>query len=125
VFVVLKPEVSLGVALATGALVYGIFQTGMPSLTDVRVGPAQDGHINASRMSSTWTAAGIVAGVSLIAKDPTVFVIGGAMVIALDWWYRHANATNPLTGLVSTPSIGAAPMPSGDLVPGMTASMVS
>lgn len=121
----LKPEISIGVALATGTLVYAIYERSMPGVTDVRVAPAMDPHVSTSRKTAAWTAAGLVAGISLISRDPTVFIFGGALVVALDWWYRHANATDPATGMVSTPSLGMAPNPGGDLVPGMTGSMVS
>lgn len=122
----LKPEISIGVGLAVATVVYGIYQTSMPPVTDVRVAPSQDMHINASRNTSAWTAAAVVAGVSLIAKDPTVFTIGGAMVIALDWWYRHANAVHPSTGRVMSPSAPAMTTPGGgDLTPGYTDSSVA
>lgn len=96
----LKPEVSLGVGLATAALVYATFNAALPSVADVRSAKAQDQDINASRNMAAWTSAGIVAAVSLVAKDPTVFVVGGAMVIALDWWHRHADQVNPTLGRV-------------------------
>lgn len=94
----LKPEVSVPVALATGGLVYGIFQMNLPNLTDVRAAPPKDGDVDASERLATWTAAAVVAGVSLIARDPNVFIVGGAMVVALAWHYRHANHVDPQTG---------------------------
>ena len=36
----LKPEISLSLAAATGALVWGIFQGHMPSTADVRANPS-------------------------------------------------------------------------------------
>lgn len=102
----LKPDVSLTVGLATGALVWSIYQKALPSLPDIRVGKPNDPEIEGSRKAAAWTAAGTVGAISLIAKDPTIFIVGGAMVIAADWWTRHANNRNPmLTGLL--PSSGA------------------
>jgi hypothetical protein len=43
-------------------------------------------------------AAATVAGISLLSKDATVFILGGAMVIALDWVSRVNNFTNPVPG---------------------------
>jgi len=100
----MKPEVSLGVALATAAVVWGIYQNATPNLADIRVSPPGDVNVEATRKVAAWTSAGVVGGISLIAKDPTVFVIGGAFIIVLDWWHRHANAFNPDTGRATMPS---------------------
>jgi hypothetical protein len=100
----LKREVSLGVGLATAALVWGVYNTALPSIADVRVGAPGDRDIAASERTATWTAAAAVAGISLLAKDPTVFVLGGSMVVALAWWHRHSNQYNPSTGGAFTPS---------------------
>ncbi len=94
----MKPETSLSLGLATAVVVYAIFQNATPSIADIRVADEQDPDIDSAERLASWTAAGAVAGISLIAKDPTVFVIGGSMVIVLAWWHRHANQVNPLTG---------------------------
>lgn len=91
----MKPEVSIGVGLATGAVVASVYFNALPPMVDVRVGPPQDQDVAAARKAAAWTSAGIVAGISLIAKDPTVFAVGAAAVIVFDWWYRHANAVDP------------------------------
>jgi hypothetical protein len=101
---VLKPEASISVGLATAAVVYSIHSNMTPSLTDVRAAEVGDRDVESSERAASWTAAGVVAGISLIAKDPTVFVIGGAMVIAMSWFTRHANEVDPRAGRV--PYIG-------------------
>jgi hypothetical protein len=45
-------------------------------------------------------AAAAVAGVSLLSKDPTVFVLGGGMIVALSWWHRHANHYDAAIGMI-------------------------
>ena len=97
----LKPEASITVGLATAALVYGIYSNALPSVTDIRVADQGDPDVASAERAASWTAAAAVAGVSLIAKDPTVFIIGGSMVVALAWFHRHANEVNPLTGFAS------------------------
>jgi hypothetical protein len=92
----LKPEVSLTVGLATATIVYATYNHALPSVADVRVAKPTDPDIGSSRKLAAWTSAAIVASVSLMAKDPTVFVVGGTMVIALDWWYRYADEVDPL-----------------------------
>lgn len=108
----LKAEVSLPIALATGTVVWSIFQGALPSVADMRAAGKNDDTIEGSRRLAAWTAAGVVAGVSLLAKDPTVFVVGGSMVIAMDWWTRHANQVDPRTGKASTGPTG---MTNGDV----------
>lgn len=109
----LKPEVSLSVGLATAVLVYATYTSALPTIADVRVGKEDDPDIDSARKMAAWTAAGIVGAVSLIAKDPTVFVVGGAMVVALDVSYRYADAVNPALkraarSVGSSPSVTAA-----------------
>lgn len=104
----LKPEVSLGVGLATAALVYATYNGALPSVADVRVAKPNNPDVGAARRLAAWTSAGVVGAVSLMAKDPTVFVIGGAMVIALDWWHRYSDQVNPMIGKVAG-SIGVTP----------------
>lgn len=94
----LKPDVSLSVALATGTLVYAIYSNATPTLADIRSADQYNADIAGSRKQATWTAAAAVAGISLVSKDAGPFVLGGIMVIALDWAHRHADMVNPLTG---------------------------
>jgi hypothetical protein len=94
----LKPESSLMVGLATATVVYGIYQSALPNLADVRSLDAKNGDVAASERLASWTAAGVVAGISLLAQDMTVFVIGSVMVTGMAWWHRHANEVSPLTG---------------------------
>lgn len=100
----LPRETSLVVGLATAALVYGIFQTGLPSVAEVRTTPPGDPDASGAERSATWMAAAVVSGISLITKDPTVFVLGGSMVVAYAWWHRHANNHNPALGTATVPS---------------------
>lgn len=118
----LKPEVSLTVALATGAIVFAIYSNATPTLADIRTADQYDRDIAATRKQATYTAVAVVAGISLISKDPGPFVLGGGMVIALDWFHRHADAVNPLTGKASavdltmsevTPAVTQQDNPSG------------
>jgi hypothetical protein len=94
----LKPEVSIPVALATGTVVYTIYNRGLPSTVDVKIGKQGDSNIDTVRKQNAWMAAAVVSGISLLAKDATVFIVGGAMVVGLDWLTRYANWTNPVSG---------------------------
>jgi hypothetical protein len=92
----LKPEVSLGMGVATAAVVYGIYTQATPSIADIRVGEPHDENIAGAERAASWTAAVVVGGISLIARDPTIFILGGGMIVAMAWWTRHANAYHPL-----------------------------
>lgn len=94
----LKPEVSLPVALAVGTMVYAVHSNSTPTIADIRSAPPNDDTIDSSRKMATWTSAAVVSFVSLVARDPNIFIIGGAMVIAMDFYERHANTVNPETG---------------------------
>lgn len=107
----LKPEASMSVGLATAVLVYATYQVTLPNVADVRVSGQQDPDIDSARKVATWTGAGIVSAISLVAKDPTVFVIGGATVVALDVMYRHADAVHPALKKVATSSTGIHAVP--------------
>ena len=99
----LKPEVSIMTGLTVGALVFTIYSRALPADVDMRVAQPHDTDIEASRKKAAYTAAAAVAGISLIAKDATVFILGGSMVIAVDWWTRHSNAVNPELGRAFIP----------------------
>ncbi|MER6059474.1 hypothetical protein [Streptomyces albidoflavus] len=94
----LKPEVSLTVALATGTLVYAIYQNATPTLADVRSVDQFNTDIESAERQASWTAAAAVAGISLLSRDPGPFILGGGMIIVMAWAHRHANMVNPLTG---------------------------
>lgn len=111
----LKPDVSMSVALATGTLVFGIYQVITPSTADIRTVEPGNRDVEASERQATWTAAVAVAGISLITKDPNPFIVGGALVIAMAWSKRHANFVNPLTGRASGDGLDLS-----DLIPSTT-----
>lgn len=111
----LKPDVSLSVAVATGTLVFAIYQTVTPSTADIRTADPGNHDVEASERQATWTAAAAVAGISLISKDPNPFIVGGAMIIAMAWSKRHANFVNPLTGRASGDGLDMS-----DLIPAQT-----
>lgn len=94
----LKPSESVIGSVALGTMVIGIYSVALPHAVDVRASAENDTHISSAEKLAAWTSAGAVAGLSFILRDPTMFVTGGFMVIALSWWYRHANAVNPTIG---------------------------
>lgn len=100
----LKREASLGVGLAVSALVLGIYWGALPTVAEQRVSEPDDRDLHAAERTAMWTSIGAVAAVSLIAKDPTVFILGGAATIAMSWVNRHANAFNAALGSATIPT---------------------
>jgi len=98
----LKPEASIGTSLAVCAVVYAIHSNFTPSVADMQALPSGNVDVDAAERKATWLSAGVVAGVSLLAKDPTIFVLGSAATIALAWFSRHAVHTDSKSG----PAIG-------------------
>jgi hypothetical protein len=94
----LKAEVSIPVGLATAAVVYAVFSNATPTIADIRSAPANNTDIASSERMATILSIAIVGGISLIARDANVFIIGGAATIGMALWTRHANGVNPATG---------------------------
>jgi hypothetical protein len=94
------PEASIGTGLAVGVVAYSVFQAHLPSVADVRTVEPGNGDVHAGLKSSAWQAAGATAAISLIARDATVFIIGGAITTALAWSYLHGQrgSTRPPAG---------------------------
>jgi hypothetical protein len=91
----LKPDVSIPVALATGALVYGVYNLALPSIADVRTSAENHPDVSSANKGAAWTSAVAVSGIALISRDMNVFIVGGGMVLALTWWYNHADMVIP------------------------------
>jgi hypothetical protein len=94
----LKPSESVMVSLATAAMVYGVYQYSMPSVSEVHATEPHNQSLDQGRKKAMWTSAGVVGGVFLLTHDSNVFIIGGLTFLALEWSYRHANSTHPATG---------------------------
>jgi hypothetical protein len=97
----LRPEMSLMGGLATGALVYSTFQIVMPNATDLKQVTEFNTDVERSRKTATIISFGLVGGISLIAKDRGIFIVGGMIAIGLSFLYAHADAVSPLTGKVA------------------------
>lgn len=95
---VLKPEGSIMGGIATGALVYGIYNMNMGNLATIHATPAGDGNTRATRKKAAIESVAAVAAISLLAKDINIFILGGGITVLLDWHARHAVEAHPETG---------------------------
>lgn len=97
----MAPEGSVIAGVATAALVYSIYAGFGPTVADKRVSSPGDLDLDSSERQATMLSAAVVSGVSLIARDPTIFVIGGATLVVLAWTHRTANYYDPVTRTVA------------------------
>lgn len=107
----LKPDAEVSIALATGVLAYAGYQMALPATADIRSMEPNNADIQASERVAAWTAAGLVSLVALLTKSPSVFCVGGLVVIGSSWTARHAdqvsNVSKRASSLVPVPSSGA------------------
>ena len=98
--------------LAVAAVVAGIHAFAVPNNASVRASNPANKSITHAGVGADGVAIAVVVGVSLLAHDSTVFVIGGVVVIALSAMTQIANATDPQSGAIpvgtsTTPQPGA------------------
>ncbi len=103
----LKPESSIIGGLALASVVYGVYSQATPTIADIRTAPPNDPDIASARKLAAFSTAAVVGGVSLIAQDKTMFIMGAAMIVMLDWWHRHANLVDPATARATAPMIAS------------------
>lgn len=104
----LKPEASVMSGLAVAGIVYSIHSNFTPTIADMQGLPAGTKDVDSAERKATWLSVGVVAGVSLLAKDPTIFVMGSAMTVAMAFFSRHATWTESASGLIG---VGSAASP--------------
>jgi hypothetical protein len=109
---VLKPENSMIAGLAVVGLVIANYNLHNGSASAVALSPAMDSSLVTTNAKSGWTSIVMVAGISLLAKDANVFILGMAAVIAMHSSYIHSIATSPsVNAIVSGPQEASAYLP--------------
>lgn len=98
----LKPEVSLMGGLAVATVVFAIHSNATPSMADMQGLPVGTKDVDQSERRATWMSAGVVATISLLARDPGIFVIGSAMTVLMAWNSRYSLWTDSKTGPINT-----------------------
>jgi hypothetical protein len=99
----LKPEFSIMGGLAVSTIVYAVHSNATPPQADIRALPQDTADIASSERAASWISAGIVSGVSLIAKDPNIFIMGAVAIVGMAWWTRHSNAVVGTAGKYMSP----------------------
>jgi len=114
----LKPNEQIIVSAAIGTAVYSIFALNAPNLADVRAsapGGAASANTHKSVKTATWSSALLVSGIGLLAKDPTIYIVGGLLTVVEAWKYHYANATDAATGAVTAPGAAVSGQPAPTL----------
>jgi len=96
----LKPDGSVAIGIATAITVYAVYDRSLPTAATMHATEANDINIESARKKATITSAGVLSAITLLTRDVNVFILGGVVLFALDFHARHANASNPHTGLL-------------------------
>lgn len=100
----LKPEFSIMGGLAVASVVYAVHANATPPQADIRALPANTADVDKAERAATWLSVGVVAGISLLARDPGIFMIGSAAAVGMAVWTRHNNSIESVAGRYLTPS---------------------
>lgn len=95
---ILKPDTSVMLGVANGALIASIYDKTIPSVAAVRVADSHDTDIEAARKHAAWASAGVLGFMYLLTRDRNSFLIGGLVLASVDLIVKHANGMNPTTG---------------------------
>lgn len=112
---VFKPENSMIAGLAVVGLVIANYNLHNGPVSSVALSPAEgggSGSLTTSNKKSGWTSLIMVAGISLLAHDSNVFILGTASIIAMHSSYIHSIAVSPsVNAIVSGPAASGAYTP--------------
>lgn len=96
----LEPPAAIGTGLAVMGIVYAIHSNMTPTDADIQSLPAGNQDVDSAERKATWLSVGVVSGVALLAKDPTILTMGAVAVIAMAVMTRHSNWTETKTGML-------------------------
>ncbi len=96
----LTPEASVMSGLAVAGVVYAIHSNFTPTVSDMQGLPSGNMDLDLAERQATWLSIGVVAGISLLAKDPTIFIIGSVATVGMALFSRHATWTDSASSLL-------------------------
>ena len=112
---VLKPENSMIAGLAVVGLVIANYNLHNGPVSSVALSAPEPGggNLTTTNKKAGWTSLLMVSGISLLAKDANIFILGCAAVIAMHSSYLHSIAVSPsVNAIVSGPAAAGAYVPS-------------
>lgn len=96
--------IELGVMVGLANTV--IFLHFMPPVTDVRAADAFNQQVESSERTALMATTALTLLVAGFARSIETFMIAGAVVVGVDFAFKHANAVNPSTNKVMSNSSG-------------------
>jgi hypothetical protein len=96
-----KNAVQVGVLVGIGNLI--IFQHFMPPVTDVKAGEQFNPLAESSERTALLVSVGFSALAAGFVKSWDTFLIAGAVIVGIDFAYKHAIACHPNTGNMQSP----------------------
>lgn len=109
----LQPDSATTVGILTAAGVYLIYSNAVPNGTDIRAAAPHDSDVEGARKHAAWLSAGLIAAVFVVARDLNSYVISGAALVGIDYFYKHQNAVHPATGKLDAGALSLVPGDSG------------
>jgi len=79
-----------------------IFLHFLPPVADVRSADAFNQQIESSERTALMATTALTLLVAGFARSVETFMIGGAVVVGVDFAFKHANAVNPSTNKMMT-----------------------
>lgn len=113
---ILKPEGSVVAGIATIGAVYGLYQLNVGTVAEAHATPDNHPALETSRRKAGYSSLVLVAGLSLLTKDATIFILGCATIIGMEIAYRHGIMVDPLSGKMMNPNPAAAYEPAQNVV---------
>lgn len=110
---ILKPENSIVAGVATVGVVYGIYSTHVGTGSEVGMSPPNQPQIGGNIKTAGLVSLVAVGGISLLAKDANIWILGMAAIVALHAHYMHQNGKNPNTGYFEVMGKASAYQPAG------------
>lgn len=96
-----RHAVELGVF--TGLVNTVIFLHFLPPVADVKTFPASNPDIESSERTALLATTAFTLLVAGFARSWDTFIIAGAVVVGVDFAFKHANAVSPETGSMVQP----------------------
>ena len=88
---ILKPTDELVVSATGVAIVYAIYNGMTPPYADIRADEKGNTNTHAATKMAAITSIAAIGALAIIGKSPTVFTVGGAMIIFETWKSHFAN----------------------------------
>lgn len=96
-----KHGLELGIFVGLANLL--IFNHNLAPAIDVKAGPQFDANVEKSERMALLESTALTLVVAGFAKSWETFIVGGGILAAVDFAYKHANAVHPATGNMQPP----------------------